>query len=203
MAERGYRWDDTDGEALVRSMRSWQPFPDTRPALEQARAGGLRLAILSNTDNDIIAQTLRHLEIPFADGDHGRGLRGVQAVARELSSGCWRRSTWPRSGHSTWPSASSTTSAPPQRLGMRTAWVNRHVEAAPPAPSGPTCLARSLGAGAPGRRARSGDSMTMARDERESRSREVEHSSVVSRSSSPFVPLRPPLYSVTNDSWVR
>src|SRR5919198_5378227 len=67
MAERGYPWSADEGEALVRSMRSWQPFPDTRPALAQARAAGLRLVIISNTDRDIIAHTLRHLELPFDD----------------------------------------------------------------------------------------------------------------------------------------
>ena len=46
-------------------MRSWQPFPDTRPALLQAREAGLKLAILSNTDRDIIAHSLKHLEVPF------------------------------------------------------------------------------------------------------------------------------------------
>ena len=66
-AERGYPWDDADGEALVRSMRSWQPFPDTRPALLQAKAQGLRLVIISNTDRDIIEHTLRHLAVPFDD----------------------------------------------------------------------------------------------------------------------------------------
>src|SRR5438045_954626 len=65
VAERGYRWDDADGEAIVRAIRSWQPFPDTRPALLQARAQGLRLVIISNTDRDIIEHTLRHLAVPF------------------------------------------------------------------------------------------------------------------------------------------
>ena len=44
-AERGYRLHDEDGEALVRSMRGWQPFPDTRPALTRTREAGMRLAI--------------------------------------------------------------------------------------------------------------------------------------------------------------
>src|SRR4029450_10877301 len=63
----GHGWTcaDVDGESLVRAMRSWQPFPDTRPALLQARGAGVRLAILSNTDRDIIAHTLRHLDLPF------------------------------------------------------------------------------------------------------------------------------------------
>ncbi|MEJ7716701.1 MAG: HAD-IA family hydrolase [Thermoleophilaceae bacterium] len=66
-AERGWTLDDGDGEALVRAMRSWQPFPDTRPALERARAAGVRLVIVSNTDHDILSHTLRQLEVPFDD----------------------------------------------------------------------------------------------------------------------------------------
>ena len=33
--EYGWRWNDHDGEALARSMESWQPFPDTVPALRE------------------------------------------------------------------------------------------------------------------------------------------------------------------------
>jgi 2-haloacid dehalogenase len=63
--ERGYAYQDSDGESLVRSMRSWQPFHDTKPALERARQGGLKLAIISNTDDDIIAHSLKHIDVPF------------------------------------------------------------------------------------------------------------------------------------------
>ena len=38
--ERGYPWDDADGEALVRSMRSWQPFPDTRAGAAPGEGAG-------------------------------------------------------------------------------------------------------------------------------------------------------------------
>ena len=38
-------------------MGSWQPFPDTRPALLQAQAAGLRLVIVSNTDRAIMERT--------------------------------------------------------------------------------------------------------------------------------------------------
>ncbi len=61
VAERGYRWNEQEGEALERAMQSWQPFPDTVPALGRAKAAGLRLAIVSNTDRHIMAHTLRQL----------------------------------------------------------------------------------------------------------------------------------------------
>src|SRR4051794_856670 len=66
-AERGWPYTDDDGKALARSMRSWQPFPDTAPALRAARDAGLRLVIVSNTDRDIIEHSLKHIEVPIDD----------------------------------------------------------------------------------------------------------------------------------------
>ncbi|MGH2780848.1 MAG: HAD family hydrolase, partial [Thermoleophilaceae bacterium] len=61
--ERGYRWNARDGEALARAMESWQPFPDTVPALRAAKERGLRLWIVSNTDRAIMEHSLGHLEV--------------------------------------------------------------------------------------------------------------------------------------------
>jgi 2-haloacid dehalogenase len=130
MAERGYRWDDTDGEALVRSMRSWQPFPDTRPALEQARQGGLRLVILSNTDNDIIAQTVRQLEIPFDAVITAEDCGAYKPARQNFERLLAEIDVVPEQAlHVAFGFKYDI--GPAQRLGMRTAWVNRHVEAAP------------------------------------------------------------------------
>lgn len=130
MAERGYPWDAKEGAALVRAMRAWQPFPDTRPALAQARQGGLRLVILSNTDRDIIAHTLGHLEIPFADvitaedcGSYKPSLNNFERTLAQVGEAPERVL------HVAFGFKYDI--GPAQRLGMRTAWVNRHVEAAP------------------------------------------------------------------------
>src|SRR4051795_9730891 len=63
--ERGWAYTEEDGKALARSMRSWQPFPDTAPALRAAHAAGMRLIIVSNTDRDILEHSLRHIEAPI------------------------------------------------------------------------------------------------------------------------------------------
>jgi 2-haloalkanoic acid dehalogenase type II len=130
MAERGYPWDAKEGEALVRAMRSWQPFPDTRPALAQARQGGLRLVILSNTDRDIIAHTLGHLEVPFDDvitaeecGSYKPSLNNFERMLAQIGEAPERVL------HVAFGFKYDI--GPAQRLGMRTAWVNRHVDAAP------------------------------------------------------------------------
>ena len=128
--ERGYPFAEADGAALARSMRSWQPFPDTRPALLQARAAGMRLAILSNTDRDIIAHTLRHLDLPFdavvtaeecgsykpADANFARALAVLGVAPEEILHVAF---------------GFKYDIGPAQRHGLGTAWVNRHDEPRP------------------------------------------------------------------------
>lgn len=128
--ERSYRFNEHDGEALARSMESWQPFPDTVPALQAAREAGLRLWIVSNTDRAIMEHSLRHLEVDF-DGI---------TVAEDCRT--YKPSTVP------FEHALRELAVPPeqilhvafgfkydigpaQRLGLRTAWVNRKGDAAP------------------------------------------------------------------------
>jgi 2-haloacid dehalogenase len=128
--EQGWTWDPADGEALVRSMRSWQPFPDTRPALRQARDAGLRLVIVSNTDRDIIEHTLRHLEVPFDDVVVAEDC-GAYKPAEPMFRRALDRIGEPPDRVLHVAFGFRYDIGPAQRLGMRTAWVNRHVEAAP------------------------------------------------------------------------
>lgn len=128
--ERGWTWNPDDGEALVRSMRSWQPFPDTRPALRQARDAGLRLVIVSNTDRDIIEHTLRHLEVPFDDVVVAEDC-GAYKPAEPMFRRALDRIGEPPDRVLHVAFGFRYDIGPAQRLGMRTAWVNRHVEAAP------------------------------------------------------------------------
>lgn len=128
--ERGYSLRDGDAEGLVRAMRSWQPFPDTRPALTRVREAGMKLAIISNTDRDIIEHSLRHIEAPIDDivtaEDVGsykpslphfeRTLEVVGAPAEQILHVAF---------------GFKYDIGPAQRLGCQTAWINRHVESAP------------------------------------------------------------------------
>ena len=129
-AERGWRYRPRDGAALVRSMRSWQPFPDTRPALLQARERGLRLVIVSNTDADIIAHTLRHLALPFDDVITAEDAGAYKPAAAIFEYALARIGESPqRILHVAFGFKYDI--GPAQRHGVRTAWVNRHAEAAP------------------------------------------------------------------------
>jgi 2-haloacid dehalogenase len=128
--ERGYEWNDQLGVDLARSMRSWQPFHDTKPGLDRVRAAGLRLVIISNTDRAIIEHSLKHLEVPF-DG-----------VVTAEDCGAYKPSS------TVFEQALDNIGVPPgqiihvafgfkydlgpaQALGFKTAWVNRNAEPAP------------------------------------------------------------------------
>jgi 2-haloalkanoic acid dehalogenase type II len=128
--ERGWSYSDEDGKALARSMRSWQPFPDTAPALRRAHDAGLKLVIVSNTDRDIIEHSLRHIEAPIDD------------VVTAEDVGSYK----PELPH--FERALEVIGAPPeqilhvafgfkydigpaQQMGMPSAWVNRRAEPRP------------------------------------------------------------------------
>ena len=64
-AREGLALEADEEDALARSLPTWQPFPETRAALEDARARGWRLAILSNTDRDYIESSLALIGVPF------------------------------------------------------------------------------------------------------------------------------------------
>jgi 2-haloacid dehalogenase len=134
-SERGYRSSDEDGEALARAMESWQPFPDTVPALRRAREAGLRLVIVSNTDRAIIEHTLRQLELDFDDvlvAEDCRAYkpslvpfeRAVEVIGDEPE----------RMLHVAFGFKYDI--GPAGRVGFRTAWVNRKREP-PPGPERP------------------------------------------------------------------
>ena len=52
-------------DALAASLPGWDPFPEVPAALEEARSRGWRLAILSNSDRDLIDASLARLGVPF------------------------------------------------------------------------------------------------------------------------------------------
>jgi 2-haloacid dehalogenase len=52
-------------DALGEALPSWDVFPEVPRALEQARARGWRLCILSNTDRDFIDASMTAIGVPF------------------------------------------------------------------------------------------------------------------------------------------
>ncbi len=120
-------------DALGRSLPGWPVFPEVRTSLEEARAAGWKLAILSNTDRDFIDASMERIGVPFE----------LAIVASEIGSykpahGHWdeffARIGADRAGHVHVGASLFHDVAPARELGLRTIWVNRLGDEAQPRP---------------------------------------------------------------------
>jgi 2-haloacid dehalogenase len=128
--ERGYRWNERDGEALARAMESWQPFPDTIPALRAAKEAGLGLWIISNTDRAIMEHSLRQLEVEFDGVTVAEDARAYKPSPQPFEMALDEIGAEPvEILHVAFGFKYDI--GPAQQIGLRTAWVNRHQEDAP------------------------------------------------------------------------
>jgi 2-haloacid dehalogenase len=114
------------------TLPGWPVFPDVRPELEAARARGWRLAILSNSDRDLIESSIDSIGVPF----------DLAIVASEVGSY--------KPAHRHWEAFAEEIGRPPDvhvaqshfhdvvpatALGIPTVWINRLGERAEPAPT--------------------------------------------------------------------
>jgi 2-haloacid dehalogenase len=123
---------DDEQESLADSLPTWQPFHDVRASLEDVRARGWRLAILSNTDRDYIDASLRLIGVPF---DH-------VIVASEIGSykpahrhwEVFREQVGEPGTHVHVGASLFHDIAPAVELGLPTIWINRLGEDPEPQP---------------------------------------------------------------------
>jgi 2-haloacid dehalogenase len=110
--------------ALARSLPLWQPFPEVRASLEETRKHGWKLAILSNSDRDLIAASIEQIGSPF---DH-------VVVAEDVGSykpahGHWERfygeTDATRELHVHIGASAFHDLAPAAELGIAAVWINR------------------------------------------------------------------------------
>jgi 2-haloacid dehalogenase len=120
--EEGAELDEPD--ALARSLPSWEPFPETRAALEETRSRGWKLAILSNTDADFIAASKERIAVPFEE----------TIVASEIGSYKPGHAHWEEFFHRTGADRAAHVHVaaslfhdigPANELGLRSVWINR------------------------------------------------------------------------------
>ena len=131
LARLGAPADEHD--ALARSLPDWEPFGEVPAALEEVRSRGWRLAILSNSDRDLIDASVARLGVPFDE----------TIVASEIGSykpapAHWEeffaRTGADRAGHVHVGASLFHDVAPATMLGLRTVWINRLGEPPEPPP---------------------------------------------------------------------
>ena len=134
-------------DALERSLPEWDPFPEVPAALEEARTHGWRLAVLSNTDPDLLEASLARIGVEF-DLTVAASEIGSYKPAPTHWDEFFARSGADRDSHVHVAASLFHDIAPASALGLRTIWINRLGEEAEPQPDvelhGLTGLAENL-----------------------------------------------------------
>jgi 2-haloacid dehalogenase len=121
-------------DALARSLPEWKPFSEVRASLEELRNRGWKLAILSNSDRDLIAASRQQIGVPF----------DLTIVAEDVGSYKPAHGHWERFRDETGVDDESHVHvaaslfhdvAPANELGIRSVWINRLGEVPRPAPT--------------------------------------------------------------------
>lgn len=132
----GYPWSDRFSEAIALTARSAQPYPDAAPALRKARAGGLSLVLLADSDHDLICHSLNHLRIEFEEVIVSEDIEIYKPAAQRLAHVAER--TGAQAGEMLYVCANEHVDLPPARQrGWTTACINRLVVAPAPGSARP------------------------------------------------------------------
>lgn len=119
--------------ALARSLPEWPVFEDVHDGLTEARERGWKLAILSNTDRDLIDASMDAIGVHF----------DLSIVASEIGSykpahrhwEVFRQRVGDDVGHVHVAQSLYHDIAPATELGIATIWINRRDEPDDPRPS--------------------------------------------------------------------
>ena len=120
-------------DALGRSLPGWRPFAEVPAALEEARRCGWRLAILSNTDRDLIEASKSRLGVPFDETVVASEIASYKPAHRHWEE-FFARTAAPRETHVHVAASHFHDIVPARELGLRSVWINRLDERAEPAP---------------------------------------------------------------------
>ena len=124
-----------EGESgvLPQSLPDWPAFPEAPSALAELRERGWNLAILSNTDRELIAASQRTLGVPFDLAVVAEDVGSYKPAHRH-----WERffelTTADREHHVHVAASLFHDIAPARELGLKTIWINRLDEEADPEP---------------------------------------------------------------------
>lgn len=130
-ARLGWKLDEARAGFLADGLPSWRPFADTNPALDRLAAGGHRLGILSNVDDDLLAGTRRHFTVAFEPDlvVTAQQVRAYKPAPAHFETA--RR----RIGGGRWLHVAQSffhDIAPATALGIPAVWINRKDEPVPP-----------------------------------------------------------------------
>lgn len=113
---------------LAESLPAWEAFPEVRAVLDEVRRRGWRLAILSNTDPDLVAASQVQIGVPFDEVVVASEI-GSYKPAHKHWQEFFARTGAPREGHVHVAQSYVHDVVPAHDLGLRCVWINRAGEA--------------------------------------------------------------------------
>ncbi len=120
-------------DALGASLPDWPAFPEVPAALEEARARGWRLAILTNSDRDLIEASKQRLGVPFDETIVASEIGSYKPAPKHWQE-FFAHTNAPREGHVHVAASHFHDVVTARNLGLRTVWINRLGEHLAPAP---------------------------------------------------------------------
>ena len=114
---------------LAESLPGWRAFPEVRPALEEARKRGWKLAVLSNTDDDFIAASQVQIGVTFDEVVVAQEI-GSYKPAKKHWEEFFNRTRAAHEGHVHVAASLFHDIAPSNELGLKSIWINRLGETA-------------------------------------------------------------------------
>jgi len=131
--EIGYGVPEGESGALAQSLPEWPTFPEVPEALAELRRRGWSLAILSNTDRELIAASQRTLGVPVDLAVVAEDIRSYKPAPLHWEY-FFELTTADRDRHVHVAASLFHDIAPAQELGLKTVWINRLGEQADPEP---------------------------------------------------------------------
>jgi len=132
--EVGYGIPEGESGMLAQSLPDWPPFGEVPESLAELRRRGWKLAILSNSDRDLIAASMKRLGVPF----------DLAIVAEDVHSykpahAHWERfyevTTAERERHVHVAQSHFHDIVPAGELALTSVWINRRGEQGDPPPT--------------------------------------------------------------------
>jgi 2-haloacid dehalogenase len=129
-AIEGLALGSADEYALADSLPRWPVFAEVPRALDQLHQSGWRLAILSNTDPDLLAASVEQIGVPVE-----LRITAAEAGSYKPAHGHWRRffdtTRVEKRNHVHVAASLYHDIAPCNELGLTAVWINRLAEKSP------------------------------------------------------------------------
>jgi 2-haloacid dehalogenase len=131
MAAYGLTYREADGDALLAAVPTWGPYPDVPPALERLRTR-CKLAIITNSDDDLMASNVRNIGVPIDQvitAEQARAYKPSPAIFHHAlqTLGCKPEDVLHVA------QGFEYDIVPAHALGWRRVWINRYGKAGDPA----------------------------------------------------------------------